>query len=62
MDVGGRGAGHAPLWGEGGGVGDEDYFLIPEDTTVLDSSLTSSLSSLCGVKDLEGSPDVSIIP
>ncbi len=62
MDVGGRGAGHAPPpWGEGGGGGgEEDYFtMIPEDTAILDSSLTSSLSSLCGMKDLENNPDVS---
>ena len=38
-------------WGEASF--DEDYFsMIPEDTTLLNSSLSSSLSSLCGHKEL----------
>lgn len=42
-------------WGED----DDSYFMIPEDTTILNSSLSSSLSSLCGHKDAENAPDVS---
>lgn len=40
---------------------DEEYFnTIPEDMTLLNSSLSSSLSSLCAGKgDLEGSREVS---
>ena len=56
IDIAGKGS---ASWGEGGGAGEEEYFMIPEDTAILDSSLTSSLSSLCGMKDLEASPDVS---
>lgn len=36
---------------------DEEYFSIPEDNTLLNSSLSSSLSSLCNQKDLEGDVD-----
>lgn len=33
---------------------DEDYFkMIPEDTTILNSSLSSSLSSLCASRETE---------
>ena len=39
-------------WGETSW--DEEYFkMIPEDTTILNSSLSSSLSSLCAARDLE---------
>ena len=39
-------------WGETSW--DEEYFkMIPEDTTILNSSLSSSLSSLCTARDLE---------
>lgn len=33
---------------------DEEYFSIPEDNTLLNCSLSSSLSSLCNHKDLDG--------
>jgi len=36
---------------------DEDYFAIPEDNTILNSSLSASLSSLCNNK--EGEVEVS---
>ena len=36
---------------------DEDYFAIPEDNTILNSSLSASLSSLCN-KDSD--PEVRI--
>jgi hypothetical protein len=39
-------------WGETSW--DEEYFkMIPEDTTILNSSLSSSLSSLCAARELE---------
>ncbi len=51
-----------PTWGDSSF--DEEYFsMIPEDTTLLNSSLTSSLSSLYGHKDLDsagGARDVSL--
>ena len=49
-----------PTWGEASF--DDEYYMIPEDTIHLDSSLTSSLSSLCAGKEGEGNiptPDVS---
>ena len=59
MDTG-RGTSLGHPWGGGGGGGEDEYFtMIPEDTALLDSSLTSSLSSLCGVKDMETAHDVS---
>ena len=44
-------------WGETSW--DEEYFkMIPEDTTILNSSLSSSLSSLCAARDLESAKTV----
>ena len=53
----------SPSWGESSF--DEEYYkyLIPEDTTLLNNSLSCSLASLCGHRDLESAgtavPDVS---
>lgn len=44
-------------WGETSW--DEEYFKIfPEDTTILNSSLSSSLSSLCAARDVESAKTV----
>ena len=59
---GGATATPPPNWGEGSQ--DEDYFvMIPEDTTILDQSLSTSLASICGLpgnKDGETSSDLSV--
>jgi hypothetical protein len=62
LAMGGTNATPPPNWGEGSQ--DEDFFaMIPEDTTILDSSLSSSLSSICGppgTKDAENGSEVTV--
>ena len=61
----GNGAANSALpsgWVEGSQEEDQFNTLIPEDNTILNSSLTSSLSSICGMvanRDLDSAPDVS---
>ena len=40
-------------WGETSWDEEEYFKIFPEDTTILNSSLSSSLSSLCAARDVE---------